>query len=91
MIVVVVCARALSLISVLGPDLQTGDMMGGGVIPLGVDIWEDGLQPLAAWLSLNDRVARRGVRAVDDRGGRVRAGAQPYLGARPGVVSGSAT
>ena len=36
MIVVVVCARALSLISVLGPEgLQTGDMMGGRVIPLG--------------------------------------------------------
>ena len=30
------CARALSLISVLGPGwLRAGDMMGGGMIPLG--------------------------------------------------------
>jgi hypothetical protein len=34
--VVVGCARALSLISVLGPiGLWAGDMMGGGMIPLG--------------------------------------------------------
>ena len=34
MMVVVGCARALSLISVLGPEgLRAGDMMGGGVIP----------------------------------------------------------
>jgi hypothetical protein len=36
LIVVVGCARALSLISVLGPVwLRAGDMMVGGVIPLG--------------------------------------------------------
>jgi len=36
LVVVVGCARALSLISVLGPeDLRAGDMMVGGVIPLG--------------------------------------------------------
>ena len=36
MVVVVGCARALSLISVLGPEhLRAGDMMVGGVIPLG--------------------------------------------------------
>ena len=30
------CARALSLISVLGPmGVWAGDMMGGGMIPLG--------------------------------------------------------
>jgi hypothetical protein len=35
-VVVVGCARALSLISVLGPEeLRAGDMMVGGVIPLG--------------------------------------------------------
>jgi hypothetical protein len=35
-LVVVGCARALSLISVLGPQgLGAGDMMVGGVIPLG--------------------------------------------------------
>jgi hypothetical protein len=33
---VVGCARALSLISVLGPErLRAGDMTGAGVIPLG--------------------------------------------------------
>lgn len=36
MVMVVGCARALSLISVLGPkDFRVGDMMVGGVIPLG--------------------------------------------------------
>jgi hypothetical protein len=36
------CARALSLISVLGPGwLRVGDMMGGGMIPLG-----DAVRPL---------------------------------------------
>jgi hypothetical protein len=36
LVVVVGCARALSLISVLGPmGLWAGDMMGGGMIPLG--------------------------------------------------------
>jgi hypothetical protein len=34
--VVVGCARALSLISVLGPDgLRAGDMMGAGMVALG--------------------------------------------------------
>jgi hypothetical protein len=41
-VVVVGCARALSLISVLGPGwLRVGDMMGGGVIPRG-----DAVRPL---------------------------------------------
>ena len=42
--VVVGCARALSLISVLGPVwLRAGDMMGGGVIPLGYAVRPLGL------------------------------------------------
>jgi hypothetical protein len=36
LVVVVGCTRALSLISVLGPEhFRAGDMMVGGVIPLG--------------------------------------------------------
>ena len=42
--VVVGCARALSLISVLGPEvLWVGDMMGGGMIPLGYAVRPLGL------------------------------------------------
>ncbi len=38
------CTRALSLISVLGPEgLRAGDMMGGGVIPLGYAVRPLGL------------------------------------------------
>jgi hypothetical protein len=43
-VVVVGCARALSLISVLGPGwLRVGDMMGGGVIPRGYAVRPLGL------------------------------------------------
>jgi hypothetical protein len=38
------CARALSLISVLGPGwLRVGDMMGGGMIPRGYAVRPLGL------------------------------------------------
>jgi len=41
-VVLLLCARALSLISVLDPKRhRVGDMMGGGVIPLG-----EALRPL---------------------------------------------
>jgi hypothetical protein len=42
-VAVVGCARALSLISVLDPWLGVGDMMVGGVIPLGYAVRPLGL------------------------------------------------